>query len=178
MATKDPEEQLASFLAKFLPEVAAQAEVVRNVMRRRYPTANELVYDNYNALAIGYAPAERTSEVIFSVAVYPRWVTLFFYQGKGLPDPERRLAGSGNQARHIRVDSLDLFDDPAVRTLMEEAVARAVAPFDRRNQHKLIIKSVSAKQRPRRPDGNGTAPGKSKSAAKKKSARGSSLRRG
>ena len=174
--TKDPEDQLASFLAKFTPEVAAQTEAIRNVMRRRYPTANELVYDNYSALAIGFGPTECTSEVIFSIAVYPRWVTLFFYQGKGLPDPERRLQGSGNQVRHIRIDSLDVFDDPAVCALMEEAVARAAVPFDPRNRHKLIIKSVSAKQRPRRPEG--TAPAKSKLGAKKESARRTSFRRG
>jgi hypothetical protein len=168
-ATKDSEEQLASFLAKFAPEVAAQAEAIRNVMRRRYPTANELVYDNYNALAIGYCPTERTGEVIFSVAVYPRWVSLFFFQGKGLPDPERRLQGTGNQVRHIRIDSLDLFDDPAVCALMEEAVARAAVRFDPRNRHKLIIKSVSAKQRPRKLSGASTEPGKL--SAKKRAAR-------
>jgi hypothetical protein len=173
-AAKDPEEQLAAFLAKFTPEVAAQAEAIRNVMRRRYPTALELVYDNYNALAIGYCPTERTSEVIFSVAVYPRWVTLFFFQGKGLPDPERRLQGGGNQVRHIRVDSLDLFDDPAVRALMDEAVARAAVPFDPRSQHRLIIKSVSAKQRPRRPS-KAAARAKIK-VGKAKRARGASLR--
>jgi len=175
-SAKDPEEQLAGFLAKFTPEVAAQAEAIRNVMRRRCPAANELVYDNYNALAIGYGPTERTSEVIFSVAVYPRWVTLFFYQGKGLPDPERRLQGSGNQVRHIRVDSLELFEDPAVCALMEEAVARAAVPFDAANRHQLIIKSVSAKQRPRRP-GNAAAPGKSKR-RKAEAARKSAVRRG
>jgi hypothetical protein len=175
---KDPEEQLASFLAKFTPEVAAQAEAIRNVMRRRYPAANELVYDNYNALAIGFGPTERTSEVIFSVAVYPRWVTLFFFQGKGLPDPERRLQGSGNQARHIRVDSLDLFSDPAIGALMEEAVARAVVPFDASNQHKLIIRSVSARQRPRQPGAGGDARGKPKSGSKKKPVARFAARRG
>jgi hypothetical protein len=172
-ATKDPEEQLASFLEKFLPEVAAQAEAVRNVMRRRYPTANELVYDNYNALAIGYGPTERTGEVIFSLAVYPRWVSLFFFQGRGLPDPERRLQGNGNQARHIVIDSLQVFDDPAVRALMDEAVARAAAPFDPRNRHRLIIKCVSARQRPRRPGGPVPA-AKAKPARKATPARGSS----
>jgi hypothetical protein len=175
-ATKDPEEQLASFLAKFTPEVAAQAEAIRNVMRRRYPTANELVYDNYNALAIGYCPTERTSEVIFSVAVYPRWVTLFFYQGKGLPDPERRLEGSGNQVRHMRIDSPDVFDDPAVRALMDEAVARAAAPFNPRNRHRLIVRSVSAKQRQRRPS-EASAQSKAKP-RKAKPASGSLVRRG
>lgn len=173
--SKDPEEQLASFLAKFQPEVAAQAEAIRNVMRRRYPAANELVYDNYNALAIGFGPTERTSDVIFSVAVYPRWVSLFFFQGKGLPDPERRLQGSGNQVRHIRIDSLDFLDDPAVRALMDEAVARAEVRFDPRNRHRLIIKSVSARQRPRRlGDGQATI----KPMRKAKPTRGSLLRRG
>ena len=160
-APKDPEVQLAGFLAKFTPEVAAQAEAVLNLMRRRYPLANELVYDNFNALAIGFGPTERASEVIFSVAVFPRWVNFFFYYGKGLPDPEHRLQGSGNQARHIRIDSLDDFKDPAVRALMDEAVARAAVPFDPRNKHKLIIKSISAKQRPRRPGGS-TGPGAKK----------------
>src|ERR1700726_4299522 len=47
----DPEHQLASFLAKYTPEISAHAEAIRNHMRKLYPTALELVYDNYNALA-------------------------------------------------------------------------------------------------------------------------------
>lgn len=168
---RDPKAQLAGFLAKFTPEVAAQAEATLNLMRRRYPLANELVYDNYNALAIGFCPTERTSDVIFSIAVYPRWVTLFFYYGKGLPDPEHRLQGSGGQVRHIRIDSLDVFDDPAVRALMDEAVARAGVPFDLRNKRKLIIKMISAKQRPRRPGGKPLSPARKNSVIPKKAPR-------
>lgn len=170
-AAKDPEVQLAGFLAKFTPEVAAQAEAVLNLMRRRYPLANELVYDNFNALAIGFGPTERTSEVIFSVAVFPRWVNLFFYYGKGLPDPEHRLQGGGNQVRYLRIDSLDTLSDPAVRALMDEAVTRATVPFDPRNQHKLIIKSISAKQRPRRPGGSAGPGAKNKGVSAKKAPR-------
>jgi hypothetical protein len=167
----DPELQLASFLAKFTPEVAAQAEACLNVMRRRYPTASELVYDNFNALAIGFGPTERASDAIFSIAVFPRWVSLFFLWGKGLPDPEKRLSGGGNQVRHIRITSLDLFNDPAVRTLMKEAVARAAVPFDHRDKHRLIIKSVAENQRPRWPEGSKAADPKTKLARGAKSGR-------
>lgn len=145
-----PEKQLASFLAKFAPEVAAVAKAARKKMRQRYPTALELVYDNYNALAIGFAATERASDGIFSIAVFPRWVNFFFLRGKGLPDPEKRLRGSGNVVRHIRLESAATLDEPAVRALMDEAVARSDAPFDPGGKHRLIIKSVAAKQRPRR----------------------------
>ena len=61
-----PEQELARFIAKFTPEIAALARAIRARMRRLYPTALELVYDNYNALAIGFGPTERPSEAIFS----------------------------------------------------------------------------------------------------------------
>jgi hypothetical protein len=146
-----PEQELARFIAKFTPEIAALARAIRARMRRLYPTALELVYDNYNALAIGFGPTERPSEAIFSIAVFPRWVSLFFLQAKGLPDPEKTLRGNGRVARHIVLPSTATLDEPAVRTLMQEAAARAVVPLDPHGKHRLIVKSVSAKQRPRRP---------------------------
>ena len=120
-------------------------------MRKLYPTALELVYDNYNALVIGYGATERASEFIFSIAIYPKWVNLFFAQGVGIPDPQKLLKGSGTAIRHIRLDSPALLDDPAVRALMKEAVSRADVPFDPKGTHRLVIKSISAKQRPRAP---------------------------
>src|ERR1700728_2853833 len=67
-----PETQLASFIAKYTPEIAALAEAILNRMRKLYPTAVEIVYDNYNALAIGFGPSDRASEVIFSITLYPK----------------------------------------------------------------------------------------------------------
>jgi hypothetical protein len=147
----ESEEQLASFIAKFTPEVAALARSILAAMRARYPTAIKLVYDNYNALAIGFGPSEKTSQAIFSVAVFPRWVSLFFLQGKQLPDPEGILQGSGNVARHIRLPSAGRLDELSVKNLMQEATARAAVPFSAHGAPRLIIKSISAKQRPRRP---------------------------
>jgi hypothetical protein len=148
----NPAEQLDSFLAKFTPEIAALASAILKKMRKRYPAALELVYDNYNALAIGFCPTEKTSEAIFSIALYPQWVSLFFLQAnRGLPDPEKLLQGNGNVVKHIRLPKATTLDQPAVQALMLEAVARAKVPFDPKGMHKLIIKSVSPKQRPRRP---------------------------
>ena len=119
-------------------------------MRALLPCAIEMVYDNYNALAIGFGPGERASEAIFSLAVFPRWVTLFFLQGTMLPDPEKLLNGSGNQVRHIRLTDPHKLLSPTVRTLMLAALAGAKVPLSPYTKHRVIIKSISAKQRPRR----------------------------
>ena len=73
-----PEKELERFIGKYSPEVGAVARAALAKMRTRLPGAVELVYDNYNALAIAFGPSERVSDVIFSIALYPRWVSLFF----------------------------------------------------------------------------------------------------
>jgi hypothetical protein len=151
MKDTSPEDQLAVFIAKFTPEIAEQVYAILQTMRARLPSAIELVYDNYNALAIGFGPNERTSEVIFSIAVFPRWVSLFFFQAMGLADPERLLKGSGKMARHIVLKNPEDLNMPAIRALMDQALERAVKPLDPKQPHRIVIKSISAKQRPRRP---------------------------
>ena len=83
-----PAKQVAGFIAKFDPAVAKTTRGARSVLRKRFPTAIELVYDNYNALAIGYSSTERTSDVLFSLAVYASGVNLYFMYGRSLPDPD------------------------------------------------------------------------------------------
>jgi len=143
--------QLDGFIAKYTPEIAALAHAVLAKMRKRLPGAIELVYDNYNALAIGFSPTERTSEAMFSIALFPRWVSLFFFHGATLPDPHRLLRGSGKQTRHIVLEDVATLDKPAVRELMALELERAVKPIGRNGKGRIVIKSISAKQRPRRP---------------------------
>src|ERR1700675_2348187 len=102
---RTPAQQLCSFLAKFEPRVAASARAALSRLRKRLPGAIEIVYDNYNALAIGFGPSDKSSEAVFSIAVYPRWVSLFFLQGAGLSDPRKLLKGDGTKARHIVLKS-------------------------------------------------------------------------
>ncbi len=145
-----PKQQLDSFIAKYSPEVAAVARQAFVWMRRKFPDADVLVYDNYNALAIGFGPNERASEAVFSIALFPRWVNLFFLQGAGLPDPNKLLKGNGTQARSIRLEKIELLDEPAVLALIDAEAARSgLEPG--LGSGKLVIKSISARQRPRRP---------------------------
>jgi hypothetical protein len=150
--TTTPTRQLATFLAKYEPSVATFARAALRRLRLRLPGAIELVYDNYNALAIGFGPNEQASAVIVSIAVYPRWVTLFFLQGARLPDAKRLLCGTGTRVRHIRLETPDQIDEPDVRRLLAAALATAATPIDPMQKRRLVIKSISARQRPRRPE--------------------------
>jgi hypothetical protein len=147
----NPEKQLNSFLAKYNPEIASLARRALTKMRKRLPGSLEMVYDNYNALVVGFVPNERPSDAIFSIALYPNYVVLFFLQGGSLPDPRRRLQGSGKLVRSVRLESAATLDDPEIISLMNTALHRARVPLDPKQPRRLIIKSISAKQRPRRP---------------------------
>ena len=143
--------QLSGFIARFDPAIAKLVRAARARLRKRLPTAVELVYDNYNALAIGYGPSERTSEAIVSLAVYARGVNLYFLYGAHLPDPEGVLQGSGNRGRFVRLTDAATIDSPTIVALIRAAVDDADSPFPARGRGRTVIKSVSAKQRARRP---------------------------
>ena len=152
MSEPTPRKQLDAFVAKFDPALAANVRKILAVMRKRLPGTLELVYDNYNALAVGFAPTERASDVIFSIAVYPKWVSLFLFGGPKLKDPKKLLKGSGNTVRHIVLkDGVGTLDEPDVKVLMDQCLKLADPPLDPKQKYRLIIKSISAKQRPRRP---------------------------
>jgi hypothetical protein len=147
--TSTAEQRLAVFIDKFAPDVAALIRAARRKMRQRLPRAIELVYDNYNFFVIGYGPNERPSDAIFSIAAQAKGVALCFLQGARLPDPQKLLRGSGNVVRNIRLESAATLDQPAVEALIRAALERAKTPMDPRGEPRLIIRSVSAKQRPR-----------------------------
>ncbi len=145
-----PKQELAKFLAKYDPAIAMQTNKALRKMRALVPGAVEMVYDNYNALVIGFGPNEKASLAVFSLAILPQWVTLCFLQGAKLPDPEKRLQGSGNVARHIRLTPLDVLDGPSTLRLIKVALERAKVAIDPKQKSYMVIKSVSKKQRPRR----------------------------
>lgn len=150
-STVAPAKQLAGFIGKYEPAVAKLARSCRAAMRKKLPTANELVYDNYQFLAIGYSSTERASDSLLSLAVSPKGVALCFYYGASLPDPKGIMYGGGNQVRFVRVESAKSFDAPAVVALIRAASAHGRVALPRTGKGKLIIKAISAKQRPRRP---------------------------
>ena len=144
------ENELKRFVDKFEPRHQTLIRAVRKALRKRFPTANELAYDNYNFFALGYSPTERPSDSIVSMAAGANGVGLCFVHGASLPDPNRILLGSGNQTRFIRIESADVLARPEVEALVAAAVSRAKTPLRATGRGKLIIRSVAAKQRPRR----------------------------
>lgn len=142
--------QVEVFIDRFTSEIADRVRAARTVLRSRLPGATELVYDNYNALAIGYGPGDKTSEAVFSLAIYPRNILLYFLPGVGLPDPEGLLQGEGKVGRYVCLKNVALLDEPAVIALIDAALDRAKRPLPPRGG-RTIVKSISARQRPRRP---------------------------
>ena len=146
------EQQLAGFIKKFDSRNAALIRSVRKVLRKRLPTANELVYDNYNFFVIGYCSTVRPSDCILSIAASANGVGLSFYHGATLPDPHRLLLGSGNQNRFIRIESAATLTRLEVEELIAAAIKHAERPLPGSGRGKLVIRSISKKQKPRRKD--------------------------
>jgi hypothetical protein len=154
MKAKSPAVQLAGFMEKFTPEIAARGRAVLARLRKMAPPATEMVYDNYNFLVVGFSPTDRPSDAVFSIAMYARGIGLCFLHGVGLPDPHRLLQGGGKQVRHIKLPSVEVLDNARVRELIAAAFKFAPVPFAANARRKMVIKSISAKQRPRRPGQN------------------------
>lgn len=148
--TPSSAKQLAGFIAKFDPAVAKLIRSTRAALRKRLPTASELVYDNYNFFVIGYSSTTRPSDCSVSLVASAKGVALAFYYGATLPDPNGILLGGGNQNRFVRLESARPLAKPAVAALIRAAVAQGKTPLPRTGGGQLIIKSISAKQRPRR----------------------------
>ena len=149
-ATASPEKQIAGFIAKFDPKIAKFIRALRQLLRKRYPAANQLVYDNYNFFVIGFCTGERSSNCMFSLVANAKGVGLSFYYGSTLPDPHKLLLGSGNQNRFIRLPDLATLSKPEVAELLQAAVAQAKLPLPSSGRGRAIIRAVAPKQRPRR----------------------------
>ena len=146
------ERQLKGFIDKFEPRHKTLIRAARKAMRRRLPTAFELAYDNYNFFVLGYGPTARPSDCIVSLAASASGLNLFFLQGTRLADPKKVLLGAGNRTRFVRLPSADYLARPEIEALLSAAISQARTPFSARTPGSLIIRSVSARQRPRRRD--------------------------
>jgi hypothetical protein len=146
----DAEAELGRFIAKFAPPQRALIRAVRAALQRRWPSAIEMAYDNYNFFVIGYSPTERPSDAVVSIAAAAKGVSVCFLQGARLADPHGLLQGSGKQTRFVRIPTPEALERPELEALLAAATAGASAAFAEGTTGRLVIKSVSAKQRPRR----------------------------
>jgi hypothetical protein len=150
MNARLPEARLAAFISKFDQKNQALIRATRKALRQRLPTANELVYDNYNFFVIGYSTTIRPSDCVVALVAGANGVSLSFYRGATLPDPQNVLLGSGRQNRFVRLPSAATLRRAEVEALIAVAVSQARTPLPASGKGTLIIRSISEKQRPRR----------------------------
>ena len=141
---------LRRLIAQFAPARQRLIGALRRWLRKRLPTAHELVYEYSNSLVISYSPNERGYEGVFAIRASADGVRLYFNRGKGMRDPEKLLQGSGNQTRSIHLEGASTLARPAVARLMDEAIARNPVPFATTGRGPTVIRSASARQRQRR----------------------------
>jgi hypothetical protein len=145
----DVDTQVEGFIDKFEPAMAKRIREVRAALRKRLPTAIEMAYDNYNFFVIGYSPTERPTDYIVSLAANAKGVGLSFNHGADLPDPDGILEGSGSQNRFVRlVDGAKTLKDARVEAAIMAAIE--IAEELPKERGYCVVRSVSAKQRPRR----------------------------
>ncbi len=126
-----------------------------------------MVYDNYNFFVIGYGPSERASEAIISIAAYARGVGLALLQGATLPDPEGLLEGCGNFNRFLRRASAADLDQPRSWRSCAPPSPQSKVPMPARGPVRTVVKSISAKQRPRRAGASANGAKRAKTASRK-----------
>ncbi len=149
VARRSAEAQLRTLIAKFAPTHLRLIGAMRRSLRKRLPTAHEVVYEYHNLGAVSYSPNEHGYEGVLAIRATADGVKLYFNQGKELPDPEKLLQGS-SQTRWINVEGASTLARPEVARLIDEAIARNRVPFARAGRGSVVIRSASAKQRRRR----------------------------
>ena len=150
-ARRAAEAELRRLITKFAPAQQRLVGAMRRSLRKRLPTAHEIVYEYKDCFVISCSPNEHGYEGVFAIRGSADGVRLYFNRGKGLPDPEKLLQGSGSQVRWIPVEGASTLARPAVARLIAEALARNRVPFARTGRGPVVLRSVAAKPRKRRP---------------------------
>lgn len=143
---RSSEALIGALIARFAPANLRLISAMRRSLRKRLPTAHEVVYEYRSWFVISYSPSEHGYEGVLAIRADADGVRLYFNQGKDLPDPEKLLKGT-SQTRFIDVESLSMLARPAIACLIDEALARNRVPFARGGRGPVIIRSASARKR-------------------------------
>jgi hypothetical protein len=151
---KEDLQDLLKFMKPFSKEVRQTALWLREFVWDLYPNCNELIYDNYNALAFGWSPTEKLGDTFCTIAVLEKYVHFGFYWGTQIADPKKILLGKGNQYRYLIIKDANDFPKAYIKKLLKEAYANSRAKMKDRTQTlkgATITKSISPiKRRPKR----------------------------
>ena len=150
--SKEQTRDLLKFLKPFSKDTKERILWLREFVWDLYPKTNELIYDNYNAVAIGWSPSDRVGHTFCSIAAGRTSgnVHFGFYWGSQIADPKKMLLGNGNQYRYILVTRKADFPKTYIKKLMKSAFINSLAKVKDKNQlmqGATITKSISAVKR-------------------------------
>lgn len=134
-----PSVQLNTFLSRFPAEIINLAKGCLSKLRRAFPGTQQLVYDYTNSLVVSFGMSDRGYEAIVALAVFPRWVRLYF--DKSLPDPKGLLAGAGSKVRSVAVKAAAELDRGDIKELIAAAIRHAGVTLDPNGKIRIVIKS-------------------------------------
>jgi hypothetical protein len=143
-----PNTQFSAFLSRFPAEIVALVKRCLPKLRRAFPVSYELVYDYSNSLVVSFSMSERGYEANVAIAIFPRWVRLYF--DKSLPDPKGLLEGSGGKVRSVTIKAASDIDHGDIKALIKAAIKHSGVTFPRTRSTRIVIKSESKKRRPRK----------------------------
>ena len=149
MARKDKDD-LKTFLDPFDDQTIKLAFWLRDFVWKLFPECNELIYDNYNAVAVGWSTTLTLFDTFCSIAVYNNKAVHFgFYWGSKLKDPKEMLLGKGAQYRYIRVSKTSEFPQEYIVDLLAEAHINSLAhqKGDPAIKGQTVVKSISPKKK-------------------------------
>ncbi|MEP6583453.1 MAG: hypothetical protein ABJA90_04280 [Ginsengibacter sp.] len=150
--SKDQNKDLLKFLKPFDKDINTLVLWLREFIWDLYPQANELIYDNYNALALGWSPTEKVSHIFCGIALYRtnKNIHFNFYWGSEISDPKKILIGAGKQYRYILVKTKEDFPKGYIKKLLKDAYNNSLSKVKDKSQitkGATITKSISAKKR-------------------------------
>lgn len=143
---RSAESQLDTLLTRYVPAKLKLVATVRKLLRKRLPSAHEIVYEyaNQGAVVISFSPSEHGYEGVLAIRGDADGVKLYFTQGKNLSDQAKQLNGSAN-ARWIPLETASTLALPEVASLIDEAIARHRVPFAKTGRGLVTIRSSSGK---------------------------------
>ena len=147
VARRSAEAQVGTLIAEFAPAHLRLIGTARRWLRKRLPTAHEVVYEYRDCFVISFSPNERGYEGVLALRASANGVALYFNQGKELPDPAKLLQGSGKQTRSINLEGASTLARPEIAGLIDLAIARNQVPYARAGRGSVVIRSTLAKQR-------------------------------
>lgn len=148
---RSAEAQLRTLITQFAPNYQRLISATRRSLKKRLPTALELVYEYGDFFVISYSPNEHGYEGALGIRASADGVKLFFNHGKQLADPAKLLRGSGKQARAVSLESASTLNHPAVKDLIDQAIAHNQTPFPSSGTGAIIIRSATTKAKKSKP---------------------------